>query len=277
MRKILQAGYPRSGNTLLWKILSHIQSERGEFRSFSVDAGFRQVKEFYEKEKLIHSEDAHVDKFSIVDGELAYVYPNEDMRYVRVAPALFVDTASLLFTHDVPSLFIDHPGFERVDLRFYVCRDPRPVYISLCHHTVRPAILKLLPSMRIKTLEEVMKRDDLTLRWAERWKQHVQSFLEHRESFDLVRYESIVSEKRDTLRRIVETVDPLAPVERREQIVESVLRVTDFHSMQHASPGHVRKGGTEEWMSEISTRARRIVEDVAGVEMRALGYLDGTS
>lgn len=44
MPRILQARFPRSGNTLLWKILSEIQSERGEFRSFSRDSGFRQVK-----------------------------------------------------------------------------------------------------------------------------------------------------------------------------------------------------------------------------------------
>ncbi len=272
MPKILQAGYPRSGNTLLWKILSEIQTARGEFRSFSRDTGFRQVKEFYEKEKLIHSEDAHVDKFSIVDGELAYVYPNEDMRYVRVAPLLFLEASSLLFTHDLPSLFLDRPGFDRIAVRFYVCRDPRPVYVSLCHHSVRPAILNLLPSLEIKTIEEIMRHDDLTVRWAERWKRHVRSYLDHREAFELIRYESLVSEKRETLRRIVAIVDPGSPFEGREQIVDSVLRVTDFESMQKASPGHVRKGGASEWTSEITSHARRIVEEIAGDEMRALGY-----
>lgn len=276
MRRILQAGYPRSGNTLLWKVLSHIQAERREFRSFSVDSGFRQVKEFYEKEKLIHREDAHVDKFSMVEGAFTYVYPNEDMRFIRVNPAVFIEASSLLFTHDVPSLFVDAPGFERIDVRFYVCRDPRPVYISLCHHSVRPAILKLLPSMKIKSIDEIMKRDDLTIRWAERWKQHVQSFLEHREAFELVRYESMVSEKRETLRSLVAIVDPKASDERRDQIVESVMRVTDFESMQKDSPGHVRKGGSDEWKSEITSHARRIVEQIAHEEMSALGYLDQT-
>lgn len=274
MRKILQAGYPRSGNTLLWKILSGIQTELGEFRSFSRDAGFRQVKEFYEKEKLIHSEDAHVDKFSIVDGELAYVYPNEDMRYVRVAPALFLEASSLLFTHDLPSHFLDRPEFDRVDVRFYVCRDPRPVYVSLCHHSVRPAILNLLPSLKIKTIDEIMQRDDLTVRWADRWRQHVRSYLERRGAFELIRYETLVSQKRTTLQRIVEIVGPESPTERREQIVDSILCATDFESMQKASPGHVRKGGASEWAAEITHRAQRIVEEVAGDEMRALGYIE---
>jgi Sulfotransferase domain len=275
MRTILQAGYPRSGNTLLWKILSQIQLELGALRSFSADAGLRQIKEFYEKEKLIHSEDAHVDKFSIVDGALMYIYPNEDMRYVRVSPPLFLGASSLLFTHDVPTLFLRHPGFEAVDVRFYVCRDPRPVYVSLCHHSVRPAILKLLPSMKIKTIDEIMQRDDLTIRWAERWREHVRSFLTHRDEFHLVRYETFVSQKRETLREIVGIVGRDVAEQRREQIVDAVLGVTDFEVMQKASPGHVRKGGASEWTSEISTHARRIVEEIAGTEMRALGYLDG--
>lgn len=272
MRRILQAGYPRSGNTLLWKILSEIQVARGEFRSFSVDSGFRQVKEFYEQEKLIHSEDAHVDKFTIADGALAYVYPNEAMRAVRVHPRLFLESSSLLFTHDLPSQFVDLEGFDSVDVLFYVCRDPRPVYISLCHHSVRPTILKLLPSMKIRTLEEIMRRDDLTIRWAERWKRHVRSYLERADRFELVRYESLVEEKRETLRRIVSIVGADSCVERREQIVDSVMRVTDFGSMQKASPGHVRKGGADEWKSEISSHARKLVEEIAGAEMRALGY-----
>lgn len=215
-----------------------------------------------------------MDKLSIVDGALAYVYPNEGMRHVRVEPSLFVEASSLLFTHDVPSLFLERPCFDRIAVRFYVCRDPRPVYISLCHHSVRPAILRLLPSMRIKTLEEVMQRDDLTVSWAERWRDHVRSYLERSEAFELVRFESLVSEKRGTLRRIVETVDPESPVACRERLVDRVERVTDFHAMQKDSPGHVRKGGVDDWITEISLPARKIIEDVAGNEMRALGYRD---
>lgn len=274
MRSILQAGFPRSGNTLLWKILSHLQQELGQFRSFSVDSGFRQVKEFYEKEKLIHREDSQVDKFSIVDGALSYVYPNEGMRYVRVSPALFLEHASLLFTHDEPSLFVDSPGFDRVELRFYVVRDPRPVYVSLCHHSVRPAILRLLPSMKLKSLDEVMKRDDLTVRWAERWKRHVRSYLDQHARFELVRYESLIGTKRETLRWLVSKLAPELSRDRSERILDSAMDVTDFRSMQEASPEHVRKGGRDEWRSEIPDQARRIVEEVARDEMCALGYLD---
>jgi hypothetical protein len=36
----------------------------------------------------------------------------------------------------------------------------------------------------------------------------------------------------------------------------------------------VRKGGASEWVDEITAPARRIVEEVAGDEMRALGYLE---
>lgn len=273
MRRILQTGFPRSGNTLLWKVLSHIQQELGGFRSFSVGSGFRQVKAFYEKEKLIHREDYEVDKFSMVDGALAYVYPNEEMRYVRVDPELFLGASSLLFTHDEPSLFVGASGFDRVDVMFYVCRDPRPVYVSLCHHSVRPAILKLLPSMKIASLDEVMRRDDLTLRWAERWKRHVQSLFDQRSRFELVRYESLIEEKAATLRGLIAKVAPDLSPARASRILESTMAVTDFRAMQEASPGHVRKGALDAWTTEIPDRARRIVEEVAGDEMRALGYL----
>lgn len=276
MPRILQTGFPRSGNTLLWKILSHVQQSLGQFRSFSVDSGFRQVKAFYEQEKLIHREDAEVDKFSMASGALAYVYPNEDMRSVRVSPALFLEYASLLFTHDEPSLFLDAPGFERIELRFYVVRDPRPVYVSLCHHAVRPAILRLLPSMKLRSLHAVMARDDLTVGWAERWKRHVRDYLDHRARFELVRYESLVGDKRETLSRLVARIAPKVDEAQREQIVDSTLEVTDFQSMQAASPEHVRKGGSDAWTAEIPDPARRIVEEIARDEMEALGYLDAS-
>lgn len=272
MRRLLQSGHPRSGNTLLWKILSHIQQERGVFRSFSSDSGFQQIKEFYEKEKLIHQEDTQVDKFSIVDGTFSYVYPNEDIRFVRVDPALFISASSLLFTHDTADGCIDTPLFDRIDARFYVCRDPRPVYVSLCHHSVRETVRRLLPSYELDSIEEIMARDDLTARWAERWKHHARSFLEHQDAFELVRYESLIGNKRETIRRIAQKVDPQIGEHDIDRLVDSTMRVTSFQSMQEASPEHVRRGGLDTWKAELSSHAEQIIVEIAEPEMRALGY-----
>ncbi len=270
MRRILQSGHPRSGNTLLWKMLSVIQTRRGDFRSFAIDSGLREIKEFYESEKLIHREDAWIDKFSVVDGRLCFVYPNEQLRALRVSPELFIGASSILFTHATPSEFVELPGMETVDARLYVVRDPRAVYVSLCHHAVRPAILRLLPSSRIRSLDEIRSREDLMIHWAERWRDHVRSYLDHADRFELLRYESLVSDKPATVRRLVDLAAP--DLDEVEALVASVLEETDFAEMQRASPGHVRRGGTDGWRSEIPARALEIVESIAGEEMRALGY-----
>ena len=195
MKRVLLCGFPRSGNTLVWNILYHYQTISSDFSSFCQKSGVGRLMEFYESEKLFHSQHSFVDNFAIINNKICFVYPKETMRYVEIDSDMFVGYSSILTTHEKVTSFIDFDFISKIDSMFYICRDPRAVYVSTCHHVVRPEYLKLLPNMKLKTVEEVMARKDLAEKWTRDWKEHVQSFLPFRHKFMLVKYEELIANK----------------------------------------------------------------------------------
>lgn len=272
MARWLQCGYPRSGNTLLWNLLYRAQRAEGGFRSFCERSGFGRLMEFYESDKLLHRRHGKIDHFAVRDGQLCFVYPNVDCRHVELDAATFVEASSLLWTHGRPDSFLDQPWLDRVDRMLYVCRDPRPVYVSSCHHVVRPEYLRLLPQMELTTVEQVMDRLDLAEKWARDWSEHVKSFLAHRDRFLLVRFEDLVADKARVVAGLLRELEPGAEEGQIERRTAALLEATGVERMRRESPRHVREGSPGGWRDEIRDEARRIVEETAAEGMRELGY-----
>jgi len=173
MGKILLCGYPRSGNTLMRQILSEYQKEKHQFSSFAEHSGISTLMRFYEQDKFLYNGRSEIDLFTIINGSFHFVYPNHECRNIKVDQKMFTSSSSLIRTHNVPHLFIDLPILSGIDHLIYVYRDPRAVYLSLCHYVVSPVYVKLLPASKIRTAEEIMERDDLTVKWTTNWRDHI--------------------------------------------------------------------------------------------------------
>jgi hypothetical protein len=275
MTKLLQCGYPKSGNSLLYNILSNYQKLTGTFSSFNEKAGFTQSMQTNEKDKLLFKNHEYVDNFIVKNNQIYVLYPNTKNRQFKVDINSFINTSSLLWTHQRAADFINQPLMSKVGKMFYVCRDPRAVYISMCHHVVRPEYLRLLPMMKIKNAPEIMKKKDLTEKWICAWRDNIRDYLKYKNRFILLKYEELVSNKRQVLHNIIKNIDGKIDEANSDKMVKHLLKTTDLHRMMKENPEHVRKGKIDSWQEEISSSTRQFIEDTTQKEMQFLGYNDG--
>src|SRR5690606_6397458 len=166
--RVLQCGFPKSGNYGVRRLLQALLAAHGRYASFKRRSGLARIAETLGRAQLAFPEAAEVDAFSFASGACQLELQHPDCRWVPVDPALLVAGSTLLWTHD-PADVIERPELAAVTHRVYVLRDGRDVLESLAHHVVRPEIRRLHPEYRHTTAEAVLADLPLVTSYARRW------------------------------------------------------------------------------------------------------------
>lgn len=271
MKKLLQCGYPKSGNYLLWRILCSCQKELGIYSNFSIKSGISDItKKIYTTLDLqpIVSENFEIDRIEEQQSKFFFYKDiREDKnwtRYFKTDLNLLFSVSSLVWTHSLPESLLQQQILDKFNRAFYILRDGRSVINSLIHHVTRKEILLLQPCYNYKSIEEVYNDLDLFSKYVLMWKNHVISFLENRQKFILVRFENLTVSKLD-LKKILSLFglsDHLIEYERK----------FSFDNMKKQEPGHVRKGDNKDWENFFNKKHKEIFKDIAGELLVELRY-----
>lgn len=263
-RRVLQCGFPKSGNYGVYRLLAAVLGAHGLHRSFKRRAGIARIAETLGADQLLFPEAAEVDAFSLSAGGARLELPHPACRWLPVDPALLLEGSTLLWTHDPCERALD-PRLAAVTHRVYVVRDGRDVLESLAHHVVRPALRRLHPEYRHARAEAVLADLPLLASYARRWAAHVTGYLANREQFLLVRLEDLIREPEATVARVARAlglaVDAAALAPRLA-----------FDALAPGARGHLRRGVVGGWRDAFGAAQRRIVDEVAGAALAALDY-----
>ena len=267
--RVLQCGFPKSGNFGAWRLLAAVLDAHGLRASFKRRSGLARIAETLGAEQLAFPDAAEVDSFSFASGRLALEFPHPECRWLPVAPAALLAGSSLLWTHD-PCEVARRPELAAVSHRVYVLRDGRDVLDSLAHHVVRPALRRLHPEYRHETAAAVRADLPLFTRYARRWAEHVGSYLKQRDLFLALRLEDLIADPEGQVARVAEhlglAVEPAA-----------LAPALSFAALAPGAPGHLRRGRPGGWREAFGPAQRRAFREVAGEALVALGYeRDGT-
>jgi hypothetical protein len=179
----------------------------------------------------------------------------------------------------------------------HIVRDGRDVAVSAMHHWWRLA--KDQPDgVFALTREELEKRDaylrdpegflasgrsifteerlgQLARRWSYRvGKARRDGTILCGERYLEIRYEDLLQDSRETLRRVLE----LLRARRGDWVVERCLQATDFERLSNRRRGeedpgsHFRKGIAGDWREVFTPRDRAIYEELAGERLIEMGY-----
>src|SRR5690606_19743662 len=119
--RVLQCGFPKSGNYGVYRLLAGLLDAHGARRSFKRRSGLARIAETLGAEQLLFPEAAEVDAFSFASGAAALEFPHPACRWLPVEPALLVAGSTLLWTHD-PCDVAARPELAAVTHRVYVAR-----------------------------------------------------------------------------------------------------------------------------------------------------------
>jgi aryl sulfotransferase len=262
--RVLQIGFPRSGNLWLYRILDGALARAGvERRRFVHDHPVR--------ERALGWNPGGPDR---ADMDVIDIEP--DGCHFRIADRFreriddlnaYVERTSHVCTHS-PWCETTPRVLERFDRVVYVVRDPRDAIVSLSRYAFSPVMRGQL-RWHERTPGIVLARRHQRL--ARSWERHVGGYLRGADArrLHVVRFEDLVADFDRTLLSLLDHLDLDLDDRQIADLTESVR----FEAMQAEAPDHVRRGGAGGWRTSLGKRQERRIRDLAGDEMAALGYL----
>ncbi|RIL00272.1 MAG: hypothetical protein DCC71_18880 [Proteobacteria bacterium] len=261
--RVLQCGYSKSGNYLLHRVIEQIQESHGLFRSFVERSGVGQTIDALCPRTKRMPDARRVDNWKLVDGRWHVQFPDMRARWLPLDWELALRHTSLVWSHDTPG---DLVRYERdFTHRVYVLRDGRDVVNSMLHYLVTPAILALYPDHRFTTIEQIYAELDFFASKVVAWRDHVRSLLRHRDRWLVVRFEDLVAQREREIARIAVHLG-------LDVDVAAIAANTSFDRMHEAAPRHLREGKSGDWRRWFTQRHGACFDEIAGQELRAIGY-----
>lgn len=189
------------------------------------------------------------------------------------------------------------PRVFRNEYPLYADRYPKTIYLVRDPRAVLPSLWEMYRTMRgdrtlgfERFLEQYLQRRGVFRHWNSelvRWDRQVDAALRRADGdprFQVVRYESMVADRRAVLVSLAALLGLEPPETRIDQAVErgsfeAMRDLEDRHGAEaylgraEGSGRFVRKGATDGWRDELSVAAIARIEAELGWAMRRAGYL----
>ncbi len=154
----------------------------------------------------------------------------------------------------------------------YIFRNPLDMAISAWHHNLRLATEENDPAHKQYVLQ-YGGFDGWVRQYAKWFTKDVntyRTFSKNHRNIILVRYEDLVSQKRDTLRKIFDFLG----ADKSENILDSIKHKSSFSYMrkQSSNPAFFRSASTDMGAGELSAQLQRDVTEIAGDALKFLDY-----
>lgn len=264
--KLLQCGYPKSGNYLLYKILSAFLRKQGLLRSLTSACGLGAVIDVLCSEYKTFPEISELDNLRVTESGYHLEFPHPQCRSVPVALDLLLQQSSLIWTHEVPTLMLK-PEVD-VTHKFYIVRDGRDVINSIMHYVTSALSLRLRPEYKYDSATELYGNLEYFEKCVIEWATHVQSYMDNEDAFHLVRFEHLVQDKHMVIGKLAKCLE----IAVSKNDIDNIVNETDLIQMRKSAPQHVRRGRKGDWRNYFSAEHRRIFKVAAGHVLIAFGY-----
>jgi aryl sulfotransferase len=260
---ILQAGFPKSGNYWVYRIIREgFELSGKEYKTVIRQHSLRDSAKGF---LTSFPEQSEID---VLDIDTTGVNLRIGFRHrSRVTDFdAYLRNTGHVWTHS-PILdgCLDVFGkFERI---VYIVRDPRDIMVSMSHFAFSPYILSEDPHGEPDPATYRNHRaEDLARDWA----RHVLSFLANREHLPM--YILFYERLKDDFRTEVKKLFDFLSISTKMGAIESIHESTALQKMKAEAPDHVRKGKAGQWSESLSASEMNVILEVASPVMRLFGY-----
>ena len=254
---VLQGGYWKSGNYLLFLVLREILGQNGLYRSFYERSGLAQTIGSLCAAYLNFAEQAEIPMIFRKDDGLVLDCPHPSLRHFTPDVDWVLDESPLVWSHEHPDRLED--WLDRFTHRIFVVRDHPQVINSFVHHHVSAPVRRLVPGYGVDTAEELFARRDVFENYVDQYCAYLASLERHLEGGNsvLVHYTRLVDSKAETTRALADYLELPCDVDR-------VVERTSFEAVRDHGVEHARAGSAddykqyfEDWHYEILERCGR--------------------
>lgn len=240
--KILQIGYPKSGNYWLYKIIQEAIIIAGiEQKNFIKHHSIYPLAKEWE---LSYPEQVNINMMDILYPGCFFRISSIFRKRIENLES-YIECNTHIWSHSNYCVSSEQvfPMFDKI---IYIIRDPRDVALSKADFAFTPYMQKHYPTW-YNSPSEFLEKEALNI--AREWKNHVEEYLAHAPHHDIfiLFYERLKENFEEELQSLLDYLDiPLSDAEQKQ-----VSQKVSSKEMRKQSPQHVRKARYYKWMKEM--------------------------
>lgn len=281
---ITVCSYPRSGTTLMMKIVCAVSGYSlmtDDLRHYEDDlislAGLQNEQGIARAANIMcDAENNLVAILTVADSQNRHIkriaHPIPD----NISDKLFNCTRRAHVTHTSPSGLIYNKYLSDFRYKIFVCRDFRDVFNSMAKY-VTLYIKDQLLMERLGDYDRFQKFNYLNINRfnmiMNEWNEHIQAYLDHRDSFLMVKYEDLMAHPEATIKRIAGylncDINDNSVAEITSRYFNKELKNEHNKLFRHFSGSDKRVG---EWADFFNDYLIKLTKQNAGQYLKALGY-----
>lgn len=260
--KILQVGFPKCGNYLIYRILRAILEQNGAYQSFVTTSGLSEVLHRLCSEVLFMPEHHEITMIDVVGDDVKLVFPCPGVGFISPDMSMVIGSSSLVWSHAKLSKLQN--TLARFSNAVCVIREPHQVLNSMMHHVIRPEVRARCPEYTMSTIEEVYSNSRLFGAYVGKYRSYLEDLLEclPREDTTVIDYDALVNDKEGVL----EQLGTLGVEFDAERIIED----TSVAAMQSRGNRHVRKARATDYMGYFGSEHHAAIEPVVDIYQQLL-------
>lgn len=240
--KILQIGYPKSGNYWLYKIIQEAITLAGiEQKNFIKQHSIYPIAKEWE---LSYPEQVDINMMDIL-------YPGCFFRISSIFRKrienleTYIESNTHVWSHSNYCISSEQvfPMFDKI---IYIIRDPRDVALSKADFAFTPYMQKHYPTWH-SSPSEFLEKEGLNI--AREWKNHVEEYLAHASHHNIfiLFYEQLKENFEQELQSLLDYLQLSLSDADQKQIAQKV----SSKQMRKQSPQHVRKARYYKWKKDM--------------------------
>ncbi|NJY62126.1 sulfotransferase domain-containing protein [Salinimicrobium sp. CDJ15-81-2] len=261
--KILQIGYPKSGNFWLYQILQQLLEITG-----NGSENFIQQHPIYPLAKtweLNFPEQADIDVIDITDLQTTYRISSIFKMPVENWNT-YLQKTNHVWTHS-PVCKRSEKVFSLFDKKVYIIRDPRDVLLSASRYFCSDYMLKYFPQEETEPQAFLEKNFERLL---QEWVWHVWDHLrlQEKSKLHICYFEGFLNDFQQEFSLLLDYLQLKLNSEEKESLEKAV----SFSHLQKKNPKHLKKGSHGQWTEGLTEEQQEKTETIAGPLINYLGY-----
>lgn len=261
--KILQIGYPKSGNFWLYQILQQLLETTGHnTKSYIQQHPIHALAKTWE---LNFPNQADIDVIDITDLQTTYRISSIFKMPVENMEA-YLQKTNHVWTHS-PVCKSSEKIFSAFDKKVYIIRDPRDVLLSASRYFCSDYMLKYFPQEETEPQAFLEKNFEELLR---QWVWHVWDHLrlQEKSNIHICYFEGFLNDFQHELALLLDYLQLELNFQERKKLEEAV----SFSQLQKENPKHLKKGSHGQWTEGLTAGQKEKAEIITGPLLDYLGY-----
>ena len=261
--KLLQSGYPKSGNLWLYKILQEIIIRSGGDNSSFIEK--QPIFDIAKHWELNYPEQNRIDVLEIMDYQYRYRIssifnmPIDDIEN-------YIQQTNHVWTHS-PVCKRSGDVFNFFDKIVYIIRDPRDMAISASKYFTSPYMFKYFPQP-ITDPEKYLQThfERLINEWLWHVYDHIRLSLEY--NIHITFFEDFKNNFQLELEKLLNYLQ----IDLNSKAEKELETAVSFNTMKQQNPKHLNKGTTGQWIEKLPDDQVEQANLIAGPLLEFLGY-----